>query len=83
MTERIERIERVKPVENDVSRRFDTRNNRNARNSEFLREYRRFLNRKNAPRPSKISDAYDLELTNATMPALFYFGDSNIRGLLN
>lgn len=81
MAERIEKIERVKIVENDVGRRFDTKNHRNDKNRAFLNEYRRFLNRKPA-HSGGTSDAYDLELTSDGIPALFYFGDRDIRGLL-
>lgn len=81
MIERIEKIERVKPIENEAEHKFDSRNYRNDKNRAFLNEYRRFLHKTSA-RASESSGAYNLEITNAGLPALFYFGDSNIRSLL-
>ena len=82
MTERIEKIERVQPLENDAEHKFEGRSYRNARNTAFLNEYRRFLRKNTGASSRETSGAYNLEITNAGLPALFYFGDSNIRELL-
>lgn len=82
MVERIERIARVKPVDEDVGRRFDSRNQRDDKNNSFLNELRRVLNRKpEPPKPSEISAAYDLEITGATQ-SLFYFSNLNFLALM-
>lgn len=83
MTERIEKVARVKAVENDVARKFDGQNHPHSKNSAFLSEYRRFLNRGKNSGTGEHSGAYTLELTNEGLPALFYFGDRDIRALLN
>lgn len=82
MIERIEKIERVKPIENEADHKLDSRNYRNAKNRAFLNEYRRFLRKSSGASSGENSGAYNLEITNAGLPALFYFGDSNIRSLL-
>lgn len=82
MIERVEKIERVKPIENNAEHKLDSRSFRNARNTAFLNEYRRFLRKNSGASSSENSGAYNLEITNAGLPALFYFGDSNIRSLL-
>ncbi|MBO4401026.1 MAG: hypothetical protein J5809_04180 [Selenomonadaceae bacterium] len=83
MIERIEKIERVKPVENEAEHKLDSNTPRNTKNRAFLNEYRRFLRKNTAASSGESSGAYNLEITNAGLPALFYFGDSDIRSLLN
>ncbi len=79
MVERIEKIARVKPVDYDVGRRFDSNNHREDKSSSFLNELRRVINKKN--KPSEISAAYNLELSGENT-GLFYYGSLDLDALL-
>ena len=81
MLARIEKIERVKPVDYDFGRRFDSRDDGEKEGS-FLQELKRAIAKKIAAKTSKIPDAYRSEITEEVPPALFYFGGSNIPDLL-
>ncbi len=81
MLAKIEKIARVKPIDYDFGRRFDSRDD-SEKNSSFLQELKRAIAKKIAAKTSKIPDAYRLEITEETPPALFYFGGSDITGLL-
>ncbi len=82
MIERIERIARVKPVDDDVGRRFDSRNHRDDKDNSFLNELRQAMNKKNAPKTSEIPAAYNLELTSIGTQSLFYSGGLSLEALL-
>lgn len=78
MVERIERIARVKPIDYDVGRR-DNHQQREDKNSSFLSELRRVINKKN--KPSEIPEAYNLDLSGETT-GLFYYGHLDLNALL-
>ena len=79
MVEKIEKIARVKPVDYDVGRRFDSRNNREEKSSSFLSELRRVMGKKN--KPAEIPAAYNLELSGENT-RLFYYGSLDLDALL-
>lgn len=79
MVERIEKIVPVKPIDDDVGRRFDNRNNRGDKNGTFLNELRRVMNKKN--KPAEIPAAYNLELSGENT-RLFYYGSLDLDALL-
>ncbi len=78
MVEKIEKIARVKAVDYDVGRR-DNNNPRQNKDSSFLSELRRVINKKN--KPSEIPEAYNLELSGETT-GLFYYGNLDLNALL-
>ncbi|MBQ7703895.1 MAG: hypothetical protein IJT73_00480 [Selenomonadaceae bacterium] len=80
MVERIEKIARVKPVDYDVGRRFDSRNHREDKKGSFLSELRRVINKKNTS--TEIPEAYNLELSGDNANHLFYFGSLDLDALL-
>ena len=79
MVEKIEKIARVKPVDYDVGRRFDSRNHREEKKSSFLNELRRVMNKK--PKTTAIPAAYNLELSGENT-RLFYYGSLDLDALL-
>lgn len=79
MVERIERIARVKPVDYDVGRRFDSHNHRDEKKGSFLNELRRVINKKD--KPAEIPEAYNLELSGENL-GLFYYGSLDLDALL-
>lgn len=81
MVERIERIARVKPIDYEVGRRFDSRNHREEKKGAFLNELKRVINKK-AEKPSEIPAAYNLELSGDNSNYLFYLGSVDIESLL-
>ena len=81
MVEKIEKIARVKPVDYDVGRRFDSRNFREDKKGSFLNELRRVMNKKNKT-TSTIPEAYNLELSGDNSNYLFYLGSLDINALL-
>ncbi len=83
MIERIEPITRVKPVDNDVGRRFDSRNNHGDKESSFLEELRRAMSKKSTPnKASPIPEAYNLDLTSIGTQSLFYTSGLSLEALL-
>ena len=78
MVEKIEKIARVKAIDYDVGRR-DEHNQRQNKDSSFLSELRRVINKKN--KPSEIPEAYNLELSGETT-GLFYYGNLDLNALL-
>ena len=79
MVEKIEKIARVKPIDDDVGRRFDSRNHRGEKNDSFLSELRRVMNKKN--KPAEIPAAYNLELSGENT-RLFHYGSLDLDALL-
>ena len=69
MVERIEKIARIKGVDYDVGKRFDSSRQRGDDG--------------NPPKTSTIPEAYKLELSSIGSEALFYFGATDMRTLLN
>lgn len=83
MLEKIEKILRIKNVDNDVGRRFDSRRrNGEEDGSGFANELRRVMHKKNKVEPSEVPEAYKLELTNIGTQSLFYYGGLNLNELL-
>ena len=82
MVERIARIARVKGVDYDVGRRFDSRQKEDEETAGFANTLRRVMNKSKDETPSKISDAYKLELSSIGTQSLLYFGGSNLNELL-
>lgn len=80
MLDKIEKIARIKVVENDVGRRFDSGRQRDG-DSGFAATLRRAINKKD--KPSEISEAYSLELNSLGGEGLFYFGATDLRALLS
>ncbi len=84
MVERIEKIARVKGVDYDVGKRFDSsRQQSDDGKSKFAAELSRVMNKKNSPKTSTISEAYTLELSGLGSQSLFYFGATDLGTLLN
>jgi len=81
MIERIQRVARVKKVENDVGRRFDEQK-RNGGNKSFLEELNAAMGKKNSPKTAKIPDAYALDLTSTGTQSLFYYSGMDLESLL-
>ena len=82
MVERIEKVARVKGVDYDVGRRFDSRGNGGDGGS-FASELSKVMNKKKEIKPSEIPDAYKLELSSIGTQSLFYYGGLNLHDLLN
>ena len=76
MVERIEKIARIKGVDYDVGKRFDSSRQRgDDGNPNFAAG--------TPPKTSTIPEAYKLELSSIGSEALFYFGATDMRTLLN
>ena len=84
MVEKIERIARVKIIDNDVGKRFDSgRQQKDDGKSNFAAELDRVMSKKSPPKATtSIPEAYKLELSN-TSQSLFFFGATNMGALLN
>lgn len=80
MIERIEKISRVKRVDNDVGRQYDDSQRNSGRS--FLDELNSAMGKKNIPKPVKISDPYALELTSIGTQSLFYYAGLDLEALL-
>lgn len=80
MIEKVQKIARIKKIDNDVGRRFDERRQNN--NKSFFEELNRAMDKKTAVKPSKIPDAYSLELTSPGTQSLFYYGGLDLEALL-
>ena len=81
MVEKIERVARVKGVDYDVGRRFDSRGNGDGGGS-FAEELNRVINKKREVKSSEIPEAYKLELSSIGTQSLFYYGGLNLNDLL-
>lgn len=79
MVERIEKIARIKPVDYDVGRRFESRNRREGKNGSFLNELRRVINKKDTK--SEVPAAYNLDLSGENT-GLFFYGSLDLDALL-
>ena len=82
MVERIEKIARVKGVDYDVGRRFNSGGNHGGE-SDFAAELKKVLTKKTERKQSQISEAYALDITSLGGQGLFYFGATDMRALLN
>ena len=80
MVERIQKIARVKKVENDVGRRFDERRQNGGKS--FLEELNTAMGKKTVAKETKIPDAYALELTSTGTQSLFYYAGMDLEALL-
>lgn len=78
MIEKIEKISRVKSIDFDVGKKFDS--GRNNEDAGFAATLRRAVDKKN--KSAEMSEAYSLEL-NSLGDSLFYFGATDFRTLLN
>jgi len=83
MVERIEKIARIKGVDYDVGKRFDSSRQNAEDGKSFAAELSRVMNKKAEKKVAPISEAYKLELSNYDSEALFYFGATDLRMLLN
>lgn len=83
MVERIEKIARIKSVDYDVGKRFDSSHGRGEDGKSFAAELSRVMNKKAEKKVASIPEAYKLELSNYDYEALFYFGATDLRTLLN
>lgn len=80
MIERIEKIARVKRIENDVGRRFDERQQNGGKS--FLDELNSAMGKKARAKPVKISEPYTLDLQNTANQSLFYYSGLDLEALL-
>lgn len=80
MIEKVQRIARVKRIDNDVGRRYDEQKNGGGKS--FLDELNTAMGKKNTPKSVKISDPYALELTSTGTQSLFYYGSMDLEALL-
>ncbi len=80
MIERIQRIARVKRIDNDVGKNYG--DPKNSGGKSFLDELNTAMGKKNIPNPVKISDPYALELTSIGTQSLFYYGSMDLEALL-
>ena len=78
MIEKIEKIARIKGIDFDVGKKFDSAKKDN--DSGFTATLRRAIDRKN--KSAEMSEAYSLEL-NSLGDSLFYFGGTDFRTLLS
>ena len=76
MIEKIEKISRIKGIDFDVGKKFDSGRG----DSGFAATLRRAIDKEN--KSAEISEAYTLEL-NSLGDSLFYFGGTDFRTLLN
>jgi len=83
MVEKIAPIARIKAVDHDVGRSFDSGHGRGDGKSSFAAELSRVMNKKTEKTTSTIPEAYKLELSSYDSEALFYFGATDLRTLLN
>ena len=81
MIEKIEKINRVKGIDFDVGKKYDSRGGRDD-NGSFANTLKRVLNKKADPARSEIPEAYRLELSSNGTQSLFYFGGLNLQQLL-
>ena len=82
MVEKIARIAKVKGVDYDVGRRFDSQQKDDEETSGFASTLRRVMNKHEDETANKIPDAYKLELSSIGTQSLFYFGGLNLNELL-
>ena len=82
MVEKILKIARIKGVDNDVGRRFDSRRKDGDEDKAFANELNRVMKKKDDDDSSKIPEAYTLELSNIGTQSLFYYGGLNLQELL-
>lgn len=82
MVEKILKIARIKGVDNDVGRRFDSRRKDGDENNTFANELKRVMNKKKEDESSKVPEAYSLELSNIGTQSLFYYGGLDLQALL-
>lgn len=82
MVEKIARIAKIKGVDYDVGRGSDSKQ-KDEEDSGFANTLRRVMSKHENETPSKIPDAYRLELSSIGAQSLFYFGRSNLNELLN
>ena len=82
MVEKILKVARIKGVDYDVGRRFDSRRKDGDENNSFANELKRVMNKKKDNESSEIPEAYKLELTNIGTQSLFYYGGLNLSELL-
>ena len=82
MVEKILKIARIKGVDNDVGRRFDSRRKDGDGDNAFANELSRVMNKKKKTESSEIPEAYKLELSNIGTQSLFYYGGLNLQDLL-
>ncbi len=80
MIERIEKIARVKRVENDVGRQYHDSSHSNGKS--FLDELNSAMGKKNRPKPVKFSDPYKVDLQNTATQSLFYYSGLDLEALL-
>lgn len=78
MIEKIEKVLRVKRIDNDVGRPFEDPRQNGGRS--FLDELNRAFGKKNDNKPAKISEPYALELTGTQ--SLFYYCGLDLEALL-
>lgn len=84
MVTKIARIAKIKGVDYDVGRRYDSKQKDDEETSSFASTLRRVMNKHEEEKPqNKIPDAYKLELSSLGAQSLFYFGGSNFNELLN
>ena len=79
MINKIERVSRVKGVDFDVGKKYDS--NRESKNA-FADTLRRVLNKKADSNRSEIPEAYKLDITSGGTQSLFYFGGLDLNRLL-
>ena len=84
MLEKVAKIARVKGVDYDVGRRFDSRRHSDDEEAgSFASELRKVLNKKVEPKKtSEIPEAYKLDITSSGTHSLFYFGGLDLNSLL-
>ena len=83
MVARIEKIARIKGVDYDVGKRFDSGRQKGEDGKSFAAELNRVLSKKSEKKSAEIPEAYRLELSNIGTQSLFYFGSTDLRTLLN
>ena len=77
MIEKIEKIARIKGIDFDVGKKFDSEHS----DSGFAAALRRAVGKKN--KSAEMSEAYSLELNSFGGEGLFYFGATDLRALLS
>jgi len=78
MIEKIEKISRIKAIDFDVGKKFDSGTNGD---SGFAATLKRAIDKRN--KPAGVSDAYSLDLSSFGGEALYYFGATDLRALLS
>ena len=82
MVEKILKIARIKGVDNDVGRRFDSRRRESDEDKAFANELNRVMKKNEDSEKSEIPAAYSLELSSIGTQSLFYYGGLNLNELL-